>query len=197
MELIDWVPWMVRKERETGGGGLEEVIVTGRRVGGGEGFDFRVPINGGRIANSSHNLNTTLADFFDGGSESSWVFGPGHEVSQRMLDHPFISDIYGAYLAGGAWRGNYAKWSFDQQYTAYFGDFLSDAANALGFYGEGFSHGDFGTNILGSFNVRGQIIFDGVSNTKAINLDIYNSFTGGSMLRNPITRASGPSLGLA
>jgi hypothetical protein len=163
-------------------------------------FTFRIPENGGRIAGRSHNLTTTLSDFLDGGGESSWIFNPGHEVSARMLGHPFIENIYNAYSSGGMWLHtgeSYAEWNFDLQYTTFFTDFTNDVGDVLGFWGEGMRHRDFGTNLLGSFNVRGQIIFDRVNNMRSINLDIYNRFTGASMLRNPITRAPGPGLGLS
>jgi RHS repeat-associated protein len=145
-------------------------------------------------ASSGQNLSSVISDFFDPNTANTWVFRYPHSVAKRFQEHSgvkfmwdlFFDDIqkYCAHPSSQVtktWEGHFA-------YTAQLGQFVTDAFDFLGYYGEGVGHQDFGTNAIGSFRVDYLFTVDCKKCRKAAAVSESDRLTIQSLFRNPFTR---------
>jgi hypothetical protein len=155
-------------------------------------FEFTSPTANDHVAGEGENISSSIMSFLSGGKDGNWFYTPSHEVSKRMMEHSALSPYKEVYENGSNWLNASSEdkliQNFRRQHTTYLKDFMVDVATIMGAWSEGWSYADFGTNSLGSFSVRGQMVFDRVSNMKSLNVEIYNRWSILSLTRNPFTR---------
>jgi len=148
-------------------------------------------------AGTNDNIDSTIIDFFNGGPSNDWYFDSDHSVAGRFEKHQAlkpIMDVYNALTKDFCNSGEpvissgYWQQKIDFQFTASTKDFMNDVKTGLGYYGEGLKHKDHGTNAFGSFHLDGFISIDCCSNKKWMEVTIKNTWSMGSLLRNPVTR---------
>jgi RHS repeat-associated protein len=145
------------------------------------------------VAGAGDDLRTTIKDFFNGGESNVWRFPSGHSVSYRFKAHPAFGWIWGCYNELYKFCKQYPQkkktWDLKNlSYVATTSDFKNDLDTGWGSLTEGLKHSDFGIQVVGSFTYSVKMVVDCCARKKSLTIELHNTWSIGSLTRNPITR---------
>ena len=148
------------------------------------------------IARRNENLRAVVNDFLNGGPADWWLFTANHPVSRRFEKHQGLAWVWAVYDALDQYCCCYSKIGGPSRleqtvrglYWATLGELGSDIHTSWGMLTEGAPYGDFGIQVVGSFDFWVEMKVDCVARTKSIQIQVYNTLSLRSLTRNPFTR---------